>query len=152
MLLREVRFVPEEIVFSVDEVCKEMWFVVSGAVQLVDDEGQLITIHRKNDAVGIFAILFDLRYFLYTATTTRQGAIVMRLSREDLNEMFKKYPKDKKILTRNGFKAIGTKTVPTTRSNQNSFKSKKSVTSKVSGKSSKSKKSQNSSTPKKLPT
>jgi len=151
VLLREVRFVPEEIVFSAGEVCKEMWFVVSGAVQLVDDEGQLITMHRKNDAVGIFAILFDLRYFLYTATATRKGAVVMRLSREGLNEMLKKYPKDKEILTRNGFRAIGAKTAPTIRSNQSSFKSKKSGMSKVSGKSSKSKKSQNSGSTKKPP-
>jgi len=150
VLLREVRFVPEEIVFSAGEVCKEIWFVVSGAVQLVDGE-QIISVNRRNDAVGIFAILFELRHFLYTAYATRQGAVCMRLSREGLNEMLKKHPQDKEILMRNAFKQIASKTASTIRSNKSS-KSKKSGASKVSGKSGKSgksKKSQNSGSTKK---
>jgi len=150
VLLREVRFVPEEILFSAGEVCKEIWFVVSGAVQIVDGE-QIISVNRRNDAVGIFAILFELRHFLYTAFATQQGAVCMRLSREGLNEMLQKYPQDKEILMRNAFKQIASKTASTIRSNKSS-KSKKSGVSKVSGKSGKSgksKKSQNSGSIKK---
>jgi len=148
VLLREVSFVPEEIVNSAGEVCKEVWFVVSGAVQNVDGE-EIISVIHKNEAVGIYAVLFDRRHFVYTAYATRQGAVCMRLSRDGLNEMLKKYPQDKEILMRNGFRAITTvKTASTIRSNKSS-KSKKSGTSKVSGKSGKSKKSQNSGSTKK---
>ena len=124
--------------------------MVSGAVQIVDGE-QIISVNRRNDAVGIFAILFELRHFLYTAFATQQGAVCMRLSREGLNEMLQKYPQDKEILMRNAFKQIASKTASTIRSNKSS-KSKKSGVSKVSGKSGKSgksKKSQNSGSIKK---
>jgi len=107
VLLREVSFVPEETLFTVGDVCKEIFFVLSGAVHEVEgkDGEHVVTVSRKNDAVGPLAFFFGLRQF-YTAHATRLGAVCMRLSREGLFEVLKKYPNDEETLLRNAFKTF----------------------------------------------
>jgi len=146
VLLREISFVPEEVVFSAGEVCKEIFLVVSGAVQSVDGE-HFISVARRNDAVGIPALLFGLRHFMYTAYATQQGSVCMRLPRESMNELLKNSPQDKEILMRNALKAFASMSASTaakSAKSRGSSKSKKSATSKVSGNSGKSKASKSS--------
>ena len=107
VLLREVSFVPEETLFTAGDVCKEIFFVLSGTVHEVEgkDGEHVVTVSRKNDAVGPLAFFFGLRQF-YTAHATRLGAVCMRLSREGLFEVLKKYPHDEETLLRNAFKTF----------------------------------------------
>ena len=154
VLLREVNFIPEETIFLAGDVCREMFFVLNGAVHEVEgDEGdKVVKVCRRNEAVGPLAFFFGLRQF-FTARASRQGAICMRLSREALFDVLKKYPEDEEVLLRNAFKTFhstGAATIAKSSRSRGSgaggdAKSKSSQSSKGSKTKSKSSKSSKSS-------
>ena len=109
MILLEISFVPEEQVFAAGEVAKEMFFVLSGAVEELDaDEEQVTSIATKNSSFGALAFFFGLRHFT-TALASQHGAVCMRLTRDSLLEILKIHPKDEEVVMQNSFRSIKTK-------------------------------------------
>ncbi len=157
VLLIEVNFMPEEIVFRTGEIAKEMYFVLQGALEeLDDDQDKVVRTARKNSALGTIPFSFGLRHFA-TARASRSGCVCMRLTRENLFEVLKTHPKDEETVMQNSLRTL---TRESTAVNANDAKStdgrsdrgntgdvekndKKSMKSSVSSGSKRSKESEN---------
>ena len=110
VLLREVSFSPEEVLFLAGHVSTEMFFVVSGSVEVVtcSDDGDVIgDEHHANEAVGSVAFFFGIRQF-FTARASKKGAICLRLDRMSFLDVLKSYPKDEEITAQNALKSFST--------------------------------------------
>ena len=110
VLLREVSFSPEDVLFLAGHVSTEMFFVVSGSVEEVteNDDGDVIgDEHHTNEAVGPVAFFFGIRQF-FTARASKKGAICLRLDRMSFLDVLKSYPKDEEITAQNALKSFST--------------------------------------------
>jgi CRP-like cAMP-binding protein len=106
VLLIEVNFMPEEIVFRTGEIAKEMYFVLQGALEeLDDDQDKVVRTARKNSALGTIPFSFGLRHFA-TARASRSGCVCMRLTRENLFEVLKTHPKDEETVMQNSLRTL----------------------------------------------
>jgi CRP-like cAMP-binding protein len=106
VLLIEVNFMPEEIVFRTGEIAKEMYFVLHGALEeLDDDQDKVVRTARKNSALGTIPFSFGLRHFA-TARASRSGCVCMRLTRENLFEVLKTHPKDEETVMQNSLRTL----------------------------------------------
>ena len=106
VLLIEVNFMPEEIVFRTGEIAKEMYFVLQGALEELDsDQDKIVRTARKNSALGTIPFCFGLRHFA-TARASRSGCVCMRLTRENLFEVLKTHPKDEETVMQNSLRTL----------------------------------------------
>jgi len=102
-LSEEVSYLSGEIIKEVGRVNTHIWVVVSGSVNIVNGND---TVLHNNGVVGIYSQMNNLGFFVYTAYAAREGAICIRISKQVLNTMFKKYPQDKQITIRNTLKYV----------------------------------------------
>eukprot|EP00960_Hanusia_phi_P004584 133331-Hanusia_phi.AAC.3 len=116
---------PEEVLFHVLEgedterlpllllltlvaVSKAMFFVMSGAVEEVQEkeEGETVTaVRRTNHSVGGLSFFFGLRQ-LETARASKGGAVCLRLERESFFELLKTHQKDEDIIAQNAMRTF----------------------------------------------
>ena len=89
-------------------VSKAMFFVVSGAVEEVQekDEGETVTaVRRTNHSVGGLAFFFGLRQ-LETARASKGGAVCLRLERESFVELLKTHQRDEDVIAQNAMRSF----------------------------------------------
>ena len=135
VLLVEVNFMPEEVVFTTGEIAKEMYFVLHGSLEELDlDQDKVVATAHKNSALGTLPFFFGLRHFA-TARAARSGCVCMRLTRDSLFEVLKTHPKDEEAVMQNSlrtWKVSGAATVAKSSRSIGSKKSKQSKSSKNS--------------------
>jgi ankyrin repeat protein/CRP-like cAMP-binding protein len=108
VLLREVNFVPEEILYNEGDTSKEMFIVTRGVVEEgrgFQDEvtQQVLFNYGKGMQVGAFEFVFGLKHNL-TARAFKQGAVGLVLNRDAYQETAKMHPADVDKVFRNGLK------------------------------------------------
>jgi CRP-like cAMP-binding protein len=116
VLLIEVTFIPEEIVFRTGEIAKELYFVLQGALEELDsDQDKVVRTARRNSALGTIPFSFGLRHFA-TARASRSGCVCMRLTRENLFEVLKTHPEDEETVMQNSLRTLNNTSRDATRS------------------------------------
>ena len=94
----KISYLPGEIIRHAGRSNKHVFVVVRGSVNVVDGNDTVLT---RNDVVGIYSHIHDLGFCVYTSYAARKGAICIRITNKLLDAVFKRYPKDKKIVLRN---------------------------------------------------
>ena len=101
-LLDRVVYLPGEILKTRGSAHQYVWIVQSGGVSVFNDKD---TVMCRNDVISMHALMSrDASVCVYTACATQDGAVCLRLSRDLLNLILDKYPRDKKVVMYNGFK------------------------------------------------
>ena len=108
VLLREVHFVPEEIIYNAGDTCKEMFVVTRGVIEEgcnFEDEmtEQILFNYGKGMQVGSFEFVFGLKHNL-TARAFKQGVFCLALARDAYQETAKMHPGDVEMVFRNVMK------------------------------------------------
>ena len=158
VLLREVNFVPEEIIYNAGDASKEMYIVTRGTIEEgrnFEDEltQQILFYYMKGMQLGTFEFVFGLKHNL-TARAYKQGAICLALHRDAYQETAKMHAADVDKVFRNGMKdhkRRGAATLKSARTNQSrgsrqsgASGSKRANSASTAGRSNKSAKSNKS--------
>eukprot|EP00736_Rhodelphis_marinus_P010665 Rmarinus@m.2341 len=104
VLLSETTIPVDNYVFRVGELCKEMFFLRSGKVEIVvTDENEAETVDETvgpGREVGTVPFIFGVRHHV-SARTCNQAVAALVLPREDFNDVLKLYPEEEQIITKN---------------------------------------------------
>ena len=97
-LLRERAIEPETQLFRVGDVCKELIFVESGAIELLDSDTtedglvEEVIVAIAGDTVGQLSFVFGIRHFKHARTATEVETRVFTLSYDNYRMLLKTFP------------------------------------------------------------
>jgi len=104
VLLREETFSPEEYIFRCNEISREMYFVVSGYVENLNEteDGEVLdSLMKRGDPCGDLSFFFGIRQ-IYTARVQAAGsATLFKLQKREFAELLKLYPDEEHIIAFN---------------------------------------------------
>ena len=97
VLLSEVTFAPEDYLYRISEIAREMFFVIDGSVDEVTEteKGEKVeAVVKAGGAIGVLSFFFGMRHLASARAGKLSGAVCLRLSREDFMDMLKLYPEE----------------------------------------------------------
>jgi len=130
-LLREMQFGGEELLFQINTVAHDMFFVMSGEVEQLsfDLEGAEVVDAKigSGGSVGALAAYFGIRHMFSARAISSSGpCLCLRLVRNQMVPILKVYPDDEEIVAQNAMLEF------------NKVKQEKSISGSVAGRSVKS--------------
>jgi len=111
--LREVVFGPEEVLFKHGDVADEMFIVMSGSVDKIEENpmtgNESVTgVLKKGSAIGELSFAFGMKHLFTARAKEATGATCMRLSRSAYLEVLKLFPEDQDLVTANSLISFDT--------------------------------------------
>ena len=103
--LREVTFGPEEMLFRAGDLADEMYSVISGAVEKIEENAHgadIVTgIMKKGHALGEASFAFGMKHLYGARAKEGLGSTCLRLIRSAYLEVLKLFPEDQEVVTSN---------------------------------------------------
>ena len=128
--LREVTHTPEEVLFRAGDLADEMYSVVSGAIEILDEDvhgGQSVTgVLKKGSALGEASFAFGMKHLHGARAKAGIGSTCLRLARSNYLEVLKQFPEDQELIMSNSLVSFD-------QANSNRSRSKKSKSMNGSG-------------------
>ena len=126
--LREVTFGPEEMLFRAGDLADEMYSVISGAVEKIEENAHgadIVTgIMKKGHALGEASFAFGMKHLYGARAKEGLGSTCLRLMRSAYLEVLKLFPEDQEVVTSNSLVSFDqAKTNRSKSKNSNSRKS-----------------------------
>ena len=105
MLLEEKLYLKDDYIIQKDDIGEEMFFIVKGSVKIMaEDEKTILKILGEGKYFGEIALTSSKRR---TASVIADSTCVLYILRkDDIDEIFKNFPKLKRMLKRQGNKRI----------------------------------------------
>lgn len=86
--MKKIKVDKDDVVFLVGDFADEFYFILAGAVKLIDENGNTIRVAREGDSFGDYEVLFNVpRYYKAIA---KVDCAFMVINKEDGKEIFEK--------------------------------------------------------------
>ena len=102
VLLSEVIFAPEDYLYRISEISREMFLVVDGAVDEISEseKGEKVdAVIKPGGTVGVLSFFFGMRHMTSARAGKVAGAACLRLLRDEFMDMLKLYPEDEERIS-----------------------------------------------------
>ncbi|KAK3264010.1 hypothetical protein CYMTET_27222 [Cymbomonas tetramitiformis] len=110
VLLNERHFHPNEVVFLTNEVCQEMYIVVSGELEcVVEQENGMEKVEERfgpGKPVGELSFFFGLRHFFTVRTNGASRCTTFALNMMSFKELLKLNPRQEDIIAHNALNGL----------------------------------------------
>jgi ankyrin repeat protein/CRP-like cAMP-binding protein len=109
VLLSEVTFSPEDYLYRISEIAREMFFVIDGTVEEVteSDKGEKVeAVVKAGGSIGVLSFFFGMRHLGSARAGKLAGAICLRLSRDEFMDMLKLYPEEEGRIAQSAMKSF----------------------------------------------
>ena len=109
VLLSEVTFAPEDYLYRVSEIAREMFFVIDGSVDEIteNDKGEKVeAVIKAGGTIGVLSFFFGMRHLASARAGKLAGAVCLRLSREEFMDMLKLYPEEEGRIAQSALKSF----------------------------------------------